>query len=378
MVMAAVRDVTERTLIQQRLKAVHDVTAAILADAPTDTVLGQLAGAARRVFAADAATVALPTDDLTLRVVTAEGEGAGAIRSLTFPIEGSVSGRVLRTGVGELVDEASEAPDAAVALPGFGAALVVPLAARGETFGTLALYRLAGRPSFQVEDLHQSDDFAAQAAVAIEYARAQQDRRRVAVLDERERLARDLHDTVIQRLFAIGLSIQGATSRAREHPELVARLSAAVDEIDETIREIRTAIFSLSGGGAGLRFEVLEVVRQAETALGSRVRVRFSGAIDAGVPEQVATHVVAVVREALSNAVRHAHAQAVQVSLAVDDEVVVRVEDDGVGLPARLERRSGLRNLAERAGALGGSCSAGARPQGGTLVEWRVPLRAPG
>lgn len=219
---------------------------------------------------------------------------------------------------------------------------------------------------------------ASAAAIAIENARLHDRMQRIAVLEDRERIARDLHDTVIQRLFATGLSLQG-TARLTERPEVAERINSAVDDLDVTVRHIRTAIFGLESSsprGEGLRSRVLSVVAEATGPLGFEPRVLFDGPVDATVPDLVVPELVATLREALSNVARHARASRVEVELSSGaDDVVLVVRDDGVGLPAeRSTGGHGLANMAVRAERCGGSSSARSQPGGGTVVEWRVPL----
>lgn len=198
----------------------------------------------------------------------------------------------------------------------------------------------------------------------------------LALADDRERIARDLHDTVIQRLFAVGLSLQGALTRAS--PDLTERLQVAIDEIDGTIRDIRTAIFALHtrrATGRGVRDEVLAVAREAARALGFEPSVQFDGLIDTVVPPRVHEELVPTLREALSNVARHAAASRVAVSLAVSGETLdLVVVDNGTGITGEVTGGSGLGNMSERASGLGGSCTVARNRDGGTTVEWRVPL----
>jgi PAS domain S-box-containing protein len=202
----------------------------------------------------------------------------------------------------------------------------------------------------------------------------------LALVDDRERIARDLHDTVIQRLFAVGLSLQGALGAAGDS-KLAARIETAIDEIDGTIRDIRTAIFSLHARqmtATGLRDDILASTREAARALGFEPHVQFDGPVDAATAENVRESLVPTLREALSNVIKHASASRVSVSVSIADlEVVLRVADDGVGV--RNDHTShggrGLGNMSERAAALGGKCEVRAGSSGGTVVEWRVPAR---
>jgi signal transduction histidine kinase len=208
---------------------------------------------------------------------------------------------------------------------------------------------------------------------ADELRRAQE---RLALVDDRERIARDLHDTVIQRLFAVGLSLQGALTRAGSSPELADRIERAVDEIDGTIRDIRSSIFALQsrqGALGGVRDTVLHLAREAARALGFDPHVEFGGLIDAAMSNEIRDELVPTLRESLANIVKHARATKVSILLAVDDDIVLRVTDDGVGIANMYTGGHGLANMIERATRLGGTCILKPGDQGGTVLEWRVP-----
>jgi PAS domain S-box-containing protein len=200
----------------------------------------------------------------------------------------------------------------------------------------------------------------------------------LALVAERERIARDLHDTVIQRLFAVGLSLQGARMRSGE-PETTERIELAIDEIDGTIRDIRTAIFALHARRtptAGPRDDVLATVREAARALGFEPHVEFDGLVDTVMTPPIYEHLLPTLREALSNVAKHAQATRAWVTLRVDHyAVMLRVVDNGAGLAGGPSGGRGLGNMAERAEALGGSFTIARNDGGGTAVEWRVPLR---
>jgi two-component system, NarL family, sensor histidine kinase DevS len=197
------------------------------------------------------------------------------------------------------------------------------------------------------------------------------------VMADRDRIARDLHDLAIQRIFGAGLALQAAASLVTA-PELSGRLEAIIRELDATISEIRSMIFGLQYGrqaASSLRAQVQETVARAAHSLGYRPRLSIDGPIDAAVPDAVGEHLLAALRESLSNVARHARASRVEVDVRADQDLVLSVVDDGRGLgPAT--RRSGLRNLRERAEALGGTFAAGAGEGGGTRLVWSVPLRA--
>jgi PAS domain S-box-containing protein len=206
------------------------------------------------------------------------------------------------------------------------------------------------------------------------------------LIDERERIARDLHDTVIQRLFAVGLSLQAALTRAAAGPA-ADRIGRAIDDIDATIRDLRSAIFALHTrrpGGASVRDEVLGIVHESARALGFEPTIAFSGPIDSAATDQIKEQLAATLRESLSNVAKHADAHRVDIAISVaDGEITLRVLDDGVGIDhaAGATGGNGLINMRARAVELGGSCEAGAREPSGTAVEWRVPVvrdRSPG
>jgi PAS domain S-box-containing protein len=200
--------------------------------------------------------------------------------------------------------------------------------------------------------------------------------RQLALFEDRERIARDLHDRVIQRLFACGLSLQGIAS-ALSDERIVARLEQNVDDIDESIRDLRTVIFGLTRrkSRSGLRDEVLALATESGRALSFEPRVRFDGLIDTMVPSAVGEHLLAALRELLANIARHANASHVDIDVIVTQDLLLRVVDDGIGFPGTpAPQGEGLRNLAFRAEAMGGTFRAAAREEGGTVVEWRVPL----
>ena len=204
--------------------------------------------------------------------------------------------------------------------------------------------------------------------------RLHQAEQHLRVVEDRERIARDLHDIVIQKLFAAGMTIQGVSARTAD-PEHGRRLAGVVDDLDETIREIRSVIFSLQADShdtSGVRAEVLRIVDDEREALGFEPRIRFDGPVDA-MNERVAAELLPTLREALSNVAKHAGASSVEVVVDCGETVTLRVLDNGRGMPATLTEGHGLPNLSERAGKLGGRCRVSSRPDGGTALEWTVP-----
>jgi signal transduction histidine kinase len=259
--------------------------------------------------------------------------------------------------------------------------LGVPVRIRGEVFGNLYLTEKIGAEEFSDEDEELAVALATAAGVSIENARLHSRVRELAVLDDRERIARDLHDTVIQRLFATGMALQGAT-RLAERPEVLSRVQHAIEDLDETIRDIRSTIFALSTRSErdqGLRVDVLALTREAEGSLGFTPHVHLDGPIDTATSDGLAEHLLATLREALSNVARHAKATRVDVYLdASGTDLELRVVDDGIGIAESAPTGRGLTNMAARARSLTGICRVAAGASGGTILEWRVPLAASG
>ncbi|MEZ5142599.1 MAG: GAF domain-containing sensor histidine kinase [Acidimicrobiales bacterium] len=259
--------------------------------------------------------------------------------------------------------------------------LGVPIRVRGAVFGNLYLTDKRSAPAFTDADEELVTGLAAAAAMAIENARLHSRVSDLLVLEDRERIARELHDTVIQRIFATGLALQGIAARQAD-TDLAARLQSAVDDLDDTVRHIRTTIFELQRArlpGRSVRQEVLDLVSESGESLGFDPIVQFEGPIDSVVPAGVADHVLAVVREALTNMAKHAGAGRADVRLKVDDhDLLLRIDDDGRGIDAARtpdeHHGHGLRNLAKRAEQLGGSLTVESAPDEGTTLVWTVPL----
>ncbi len=258
--------------------------------------------------------------------------------------------------------------------------LGVPVKVRDEVYGNLYLTDKVGWSEFTEDDEHLVGALALAAGIAIENARLHQQVQEFAVLDDRDRIARDLHDAVIQRLFAIGLSLQGLTKSVAA-TGVAERLTKAVSDIDDTIRQIRTTIFELGSGGLeqSVRADVLSLVREFDVILGFEVEVRFDGPVDTAIPNQVSEHLLATIRESLTNVGRHAQATAASVTVAAKDQVCsVRILDNGVGFDlgdrASGDGGLGLGNLRRRAEKLKGKLVIERRPEGGSALLWRVPL----
>jgi signal transduction histidine kinase len=360
---------------QRWLEATAEITNVLLGEVDRTDALRLVARRAREVSGAQTVMVLLhqPADD-RLCVEVCEPDEA-RVRGLVLPVGDTVLGQALRDGEPVIVDNLARASDWAAPVS-TGSALIAPLAASGTVLGLLIVAHAVDGPQFDTEeDVNLMSTFAGQAALALERARAQDERELLVVLEDRERIARDLHDVVIQRLFATGLHLQTA-ARLAGRPEVGQRINAAVDDLDTTIRDIRSAIFELRAPvNAALRADIRATVDAAAASLGFRPSLRLDGPIDSAVPDEVRPDLMAVLREALSNVVRHARASAVEVHVeAGDGGLRLSVTDDGVGTGEPLDERSGLANMRQRATRHGGTLVLSPAPGGGTRVEWSVPL----
>jgi signal transduction histidine kinase len=256
--------------------------------------------------------------------------------------------------------------------------LGVPVRFRSDAvYGNLYLTDKLGEDSFSDEDEALAEALALAAGIAIENTRLHDRVRVLSVLDDRDRIARDLHDRVIQRIYAVGMTLQGST-KLPELGQVIERVNKAVDDLDSTITEIRTAIFELGDSDVpgGLRHGVLELASELAPTLGSRPDVTFAGAVDNAIPQRIADHLLAVLREALTNAGKHAQASEFGVHLAVDDHVTLEVIDNGIGISTTSVDGGGmgLVNLRHRAEKLSGTLEVQTAQGGGTSLRWRVPI----
>ncbi|MDX2562358.1 GAF domain-containing protein [Streptomyces sp. TX20-6-3] len=362
------------------------VTTALLSGGDADDALTVVAEQARRLADADAGIVMLPAEDGGLEIVAVSSPRPTKSLGVVIPPESAVVRRLLE-GEAVFVADASTDPRMISRLTSpYGPSMMLPLQSGGRVLGALATPRVRGGRQFTETERTLATQFASQAALALMMADAQRDRERLAVFEDRDRIARDLHDLVIQRLFATGMMLESAQRRSIV-PAVREGVGKAVDELDVTIQEIRTAIFALQQGPAeapsGLRTRVLREINMAAVPLGFKPAHRFLGAIDATVGELTGKNLIAALREALSNVFRHAEASRIEVVVDAgvtlpDGSAGVRLEvaDDGIGIPAG-GRRSGLRNLARRAESLGGAswCGPGiGEDGGGTTVVWEAPL----
>jgi signal transduction histidine kinase len=360
---------------QSWIEATRDIGTELLSGTDPATVFRLVADESRQLSGADLTLVAVPADldepvgeSDELMVVAAAGEGPGAAVEALSTIDTTI-GQVFTQRTPGRFDTLELARD----VEPTGPALVLPLRATDTVAGVLVALRPQGARQFTDEEFDMMTAFADQAAVAWQLATTQRRMRELDVLSDRDRIARDLHDHVIQRLFAVGLALQGTIPRARES-EVKQRLIASVDDLQEVIQEIRTAIFDLHGGQSGitrLRQRIDEAVAQfANSDL--RTTVQFSGPLSV-IDAMLADHAEAVVREAVSNAVRHSKARTLAVSLIVEDDLCIEVTDDGIGIKGEVTG-SGLTNLRQRAEDVGGALSLHAVSTGGTTLCWRAPL----
>jgi signal transduction histidine kinase len=372
---------------QQRwIQASAEVTTRLLSGSAPGEVLAGITRQALELSGADLAVLALPEDEgRRLTITYAAGDGTEAARGLVLPTGQSLSGRVLATGEPVTSDDfaADEraSQGARSAMSHIGPAVIFPLGAPGNVRGVLTVGRRHGAAPFPSAQVDVVASFAAQAGVALELAASRAEAERLSVYEDRDRIARDLHDLVIQRLYATGMSLEG-TMPMITRPEVASRITNAVDAMDETIKDIRATIFALqardTAGGPDLRGDIVALVEEMAGMLGFAPSLRLGAGLGAELGPELAEQVLATLREALSNAARHAGASQVDVTVDVDPGgmLVVQVTDDGTGIPAE-GRRSGLRNLAGRAEKLGGELRLepaspdAARP--GTRLEWRVP-----
>ncbi|WP_090103858.1 GAF domain-containing protein [Lentzea jiangxiensis] len=352
----------ERSRMRERwLEAIGEINSELLGGASGEYALRLITQRTVELAGADSALVVLGDGGhAPLSVAASAGVEVDDFNAADHAVD-----EVVRSGVPLLVDDLGTA---------FGPALAVPLRSGPVVTGALVVLRRGGESRFLPDQVPVLASFADQAAVALEFAEQQRSQRLLDVLEDRDRIARDLHDHVIQRLFVTGLTLQ-ATMRRVADPDVAARLRTAVEQLDETVREIRTSIFDLhSADNTSLRRRLLDLVAGLTENTHLSPAVRMSGTVDNSVPPELAEHVEAVVREAVTNCVRHASATELTVLVDAGDDVVITVQDNGVGITADAAR-SGLRNLAHRASKFGGSLEVHPVDGGGARVVWRVPLR---
>jgi signal transduction histidine kinase len=373
---------------QQRwIQASADVATRLLSGSAPGEVLTDVTRQARELSGADLAMLALPDEEgRRMTIAYADGDGADAIRGLVLPASQSLSGQVLTSGEqvasADFAGDGRAAPAARGAMSHIGPALVFPLGAPGNVRGVLTVGRRHGAPPFPQDHVDMVASFAAQAGVALELAASRAEAERISLYEDRDRIARDLHDLVIQRLYATGMSLEG-TMPMVTRPEVATRITSAVDAMDDTIKDIRATIFALQARGVtkapDLRGDIVTLVEEMTPMLGFAPSLRLGAGLGTTqASRELGEQALAALREALSNAARHAGASQVDVTVDIDADgmLTVQVADNGSGIPAG-NHRSGLRNLAKRAEDLGGELRLQPADPGahspGTRLEWRVP-----
>jgi len=355
---------------QERMAAAQSDVRAALLSPDTDDVLGVVAERIASVVPVELVTVVVPEPDgVSMRIDVARGADADALRETVFRATNTPPGRAVAT---ETLVTAE-----AWSLPGgrgdLGPTVAVPMTIAARTVGALCVSRAVDHAPFTHTELTAISEFATQAGIAVSLAWARRDRQRLEVAEDRSRIARDLHDHVIQRLFATGLGLQALTATI---PDQASAIDRHVAEIDAAIADIRTAIFTLRTRTSPLqaRQRILELVGELTPSLAAPPRLTFNGPVDLVVTGPLAEDVIAVVRESLANVARHAHALTTSVEVTVTDgEIAVLVVDDGDGLDPAAPRNGGTSNLDHRARAHGGVFTLEAAPVRGTRAHWRVP-----
>ncbi len=359
------------------LEASRSLTNELLHVSDRDEALGLLTRAVRAASGADLAAVVAATPAGSLSIAAIDGHGADRVLG-AFGSPDSPAARSLAEGQPLLVEDVSPQRDTTGPIAGLGVGplAAVPLAAQDQVLGSLVVANLPGRRTFTKSDLDLLGDFAAQAAVVLLVAAAQEAAKEVEMGEERARIARDLHDHAIQGIFAVGLGLHGLGVRVAGRDGRA--IAQYVDELDDTIKAIRRSIFALqrpatAGTPTGLRARIAQVCDEAARSLGFTPVVHTEGPVDSLVPDDVAHDAVGVLREALSNTAHHAEASRVEVTVLTGPQLTVEIRDNGVGLGAST-RSSGLGNMRDRAARHGGTCEIGPAEGGGTVVRWVVPL----
>ncbi|WP_069173974.1 GAF domain-containing sensor histidine kinase [Streptomyces griseus] len=368
------------------LAAGTEVTNSLLSGSPRAEVLALILERARANVSADLGMIAVPVEGSgKLRVALATGDGAERHHGAIVPRHGGYLGSAFtHAGLSESPDIENDPRSAQDARwCGYGPAVAVPVGSGDVARGVLLLTRKKGGSTFSSDEAQPLRAFARQASLAMELAERRREAERTVLLEERDRIARDLHDLAIQRLFATGMTLQSA-QRFVTHPQAEQRLRRAVDDLDTTIKIIRSTIFGLrahdtaDAGPQGLRTRFAQTAEASAAPLGFAPALRVEGLADTRVPAATADHAVAVLAEALSNTARHARADRVDVHLSVTpDRLTLTVTDDGVGIPVGAVF-SGLHNIEERARAAGGTLEREVPEGGGTRLTWSVPLASEG
>jgi signal transduction histidine kinase len=371
----------EESRLRQQWAAASAQIASTMLESASESALAQLTDELIGRTTADRVCVVLRGDEpLTIRVAEARGDGAEELTEHLLPAMRSAASVVFEDGEPRVRNglRHDPAPDALALVDAdgtAGAVMFLPLRSGSKTWGVLAVARSPGRATFSAAELDLANDLAGRVALSMELARAREQRQRAMLVEDRSRIARDLHDHVIQELFATGLELQAVAGSVAD-PELSERLQTAVATLDESIAHIRTIIFAMTPRHEhhrSIRHQVLDIAAACSTGLAQPAAVSFIGPVDLMIAGSLADEVSAVVRELVTNATKHASASSIQLHVAAEgDDVRVTVEDDGVGILPKANR-SGLANLSARAEALGGTFQITSEP-GHTVVAWSAPL----
>jgi signal transduction histidine kinase len=363
------------------LDALRDITNQVLAGTAEASLLESIAEHARQLAGAAAASIVTTTEvPGQLVVAAAAGARAPELRGKRLPAEGSISGDVIRTGVGTMLDDVSLDPRAyqpVVKLGRHGAAFFVPLRVPDGVAGTLMVAHLKGGGRFGQRSRQLVESLADAESVAINYDRAQSELRRLGLMEERERIAKELHDGIIQSLFAVGMSLQG-TSLLTANRESSAQIARAIEELDRVITDLRNYIFGLRPGILADR-RLDQALRELGADLQARTQQKVEVEVDAALAATLSARsadIVQLTREALSNVARHARATHTSLSLKrIGTKAVLSVQDNGVGFtPGNDSRGSGLRNMRERASKLGGTLAVDSQVGRGTRLRFEFRL----
>jgi PAS domain S-box-containing protein len=375
---AFVRDSTERRRGEDLQRFLNEISRSALAGGDTPELLSLASERARELIGASISWIAVRSHhDDQIVVAAADGIHSDSLLGATVPAEGSLAGKAMvesRTiSIGDMATEPAVIPEARKASLGPG--LYLPMLAEDGPVGTLVLARTAGATPFSPAEVSIAEVFASAAAIVLALGTARQSLEAVRLTAEHERIARDLHDTVIQRLFGLGMRLQAA-ERLASGP-VSDRIRETVDSIDDVIREIRETIFDLNRPdteGPALRQRFRKVAAEVSEPMGLSPRIAFRGPVEAAVSDELAVHLLSVLREGLTNVGRHARATGVDVVLGVaEGDIVLSIADDGVGMSNEPTAGHGTANMASRAEELGGQLTLTPRKPSGTLLQWRVP-----
>ncbi|MEU0830306.1 GAF domain-containing protein [Streptomyces sp. NPDC005969] len=367
---------------QRWLAASNELTRSLLSGAEPAAVLESVTATVREMAGADLVTLGVPVGDRgELVIEAASGTSAEEVRGLVLPAA-ALAAKVFTSGETITSDAVSADPRAeggSASVVKLGPAFFVPLGTREHVRGVLQVANVPGSSFFTDAVVDMVTGFGNQAALALDVAEHRRDTERMLVLNDRDRIARDLHDLVIQRLFAGALSLQSTLGRVADRPQVGERIQRVVNDLDDTIKIIRSTIYGLrehdrTRRGSGLRAQLVAATERATESLGFAPALRMTGLLDTAVSAEQTEQLLAVLGETLSNAARHAHATTVDVSVEVTDAALqLRVADNGRGIDPVVTRRSGLANLRRRAEEMGGTFGLSSNQPSGTVVEWVVP-----